>query len=131
MTISSPHVDACVAEGEAAGWTGAALARLVIDPKSETMAGFRAKLAEADNIRALIKIVAPTMRAIGCDPDTAADYFVAQGYSLETVRKDTAYEMAFQDENTTVDTGPVRKVGGDVYANRAKEIDEYNGKKNG
>ncbi len=130
MAFDSPHINACMAEGEAAGWSGAALARMVIDPKSGSMAGFRAKLAEAANIRALVTIVAPQMRGAGFDPDTAADYFVANGHSYEAIRNDTVHAMATHDESKNIDSTQKRKPGTDVFASRAAEIDAYNAKKN-
>jgi len=133
---TSLHVQACMKEGKAAGWSGDALARLVVAPESATMAGFRAQLAEANGIKSLVEIVGPSMRALGYDPDTAADYFVAQGHSYERVRRDTATTMAEHDEDSVVDTTPRAmagrtKAGVDVYASRAKEIDQFNGAKNG
>ena len=128
--ITSEHVQTCIKQGEAAGWSGKALARLVVDPKSATMAGFRAQLDEAKNIKALVKIVSANMKALGYDTETAADDFVARGFSYERVRLDTTRDMAEHDEDTIVDTTPRVKAGRDVYASRAKEIDQFNGVKN-
>ena len=127
----SAHVKACIAEAEAAGWSGAALQRLVIDPKSETMQGFRAQLANANEIRALIKFGDDHIRAAGQDPEGAAEYFVSQGYSLQDVREGTLQIMVEADEKSAIDTArPVKKTA-DPYEARAAEIDEHKAKTRG
>lgn len=124
----SAHVQACVAEAEAAGWTGAALQRLVIDPRAATEKGFRDLLTEANGIRALVKIVAPDMRALGYDTDSALSDFIAKGYSIERIRNDTARVMAEENEATAIDTTRRARASiDDPYAARAAQIDAHKG----
>ncbi|HJW56901.1 MAG TPA: hypothetical protein VJ577_16665 [Burkholderiaceae bacterium] len=121
--------ESCIAAGEAAGWSGAALQRLVLDPRSATPDGFRARLAEANEIRGLVAIMSPTMRALGYHPETMADYCVAQGHTLQELREDTVRVMAQADESTVVDTTRRNTTGrSDPYAAREAEIDAYKGK---
>ncbi|RJG00340.1 hypothetical protein [Noviherbaspirillum sedimenti] len=123
-----PYIEACRDQAEAAGWSGEALQRIVIDPKSATPAGFRARLAEANEIRALVKFAAKDVTDAGFAPEGAAEFFVSHGHSLETVRAHTLRVLAEHSDATAIDT--TQRTGGaaNPYAARAAEIDAYKGK---
>lgn len=126
--MSLKHIEECQALAEAAGWHGDALARLVVHPKSGTLPGFKAQLAQANEIRAVIRLTRPSIEAAGQDADGAAEHFVARGFTLEQVRKDTAALMAEHDEATAISTSrPLSMATGDPYAARAAEIDARKG----
>jgi hypothetical protein len=123
------NVETCIAEAEAAGWSGRALQHLILSPKSSTIQGFRAHLAEANEIRGLIKIVEPSIKAAGYDTDGVVEEFLAAGCSCASVRTETARIMAEHDAETAIDTTPRAKNVTDPYVARAAEIDEHKAKK--
>lgn len=123
-------VDTCIAEAEAAGWPNSAVIGLLLNERSSTREGFNALLKEANEIRAFVKIVGNNMRSLGFDPEGAAEFFVARGYSYAKVREDTSRVMAEYDDATVVNTTPpaAKAVLADPYAARAAQIDAYKAK---
>ncbi|MGV8893175.1 MAG: hypothetical protein ACOH2K_09605 [Burkholderiaceae bacterium] len=122
------HIKACITTGEAAGWSGEALQRLVIDPKSATTEGFTAVLKDAAEIRALAKFVSVPETY---DKDAIVNEFVARGVGIADFRASAINLMAEIDEATAVDT--TRRVNpagsSDPYQARAAEIDAHKGKR--
>ena len=119
------HIDTCVAAAEAAGWDGKALFQLVMDPRSATLPGFKSQLANANEIRGLLKISGPSMQFLGYDVDAALQDFVAKGVSIDTVRVDTLRTMAEADDRTQINTARSLIVTADPYKARSAEIDAH------
>ena len=116
------------------GWSGEALLTLSIDPRGDTPDGFSKMLKEANDIRHLIKIVAPHMQACGYETDTAAEFFVAKGHSLDEIRADTIKVMAEHDEATSINTtrrGDALITSANIYAQRQAQLDEIKAKRSG
>ena len=127
----STHVEFCAAMAEKEGWAaGPALQGMILDPKSGTATGFRQVLANANEIRSLMGVIGPTMKAMGYDVEGALYDFVAKGLTPAAVREDTLRVMAEHDEATAVDTTRRTQPAGssDPYQARAAEIDAHKGK---
>jgi hypothetical protein len=110
-------VEICAAAASAAGWSGRALVHLAAHDD------FHARLQEANEIRGLVNLIGPQMREAGYDPEGAAEYFVTNGCSLQSVREDSARILAEWDEATAIDTSPRGGNLVDPYAARVAEID--------
>ena len=114
------HVQACVDAVRAAGWTGRAAQRLVIDPRAATKQGFNALLQEAAEIKSLAEMATPQLAAAGySDIDQWTDEVVAKGESIKTFRNDILIALAEADVHT--DNIPPARSNGDPYAARRKQ----------
>ena len=88
------------------------------------MEEFTAKLKDANDIRALVKMAAPSLEGMGYRTENLAEDFVAGGFTSAHFRADVVAMRAAADEHTS----NVRKLSGGptvsgVYAERAAQID--------
>lgn len=121
------HVQACVDAVRAAGWTGRAAQRLVIDPRAATKQGFNALLQEAAEIKSLAEMAAPQLKNAGySDIDRWANDVVAKGEPIKTFRNDILNALAEADVHT--DNIPPSRSSGDPYEQRRKQVKKLTGK---
>lgn len=113
----------------ASGWAGGddlqERARIRLSMRPASMEDFTAKLKDANDIRALVKMAAPSLEGMGYRTENLAEDFVAGGFTSAQFRADVVAMMAAAD----VHTSNVRKISGaaavsSVYAERAAQIDE-------